>query len=153
MGPLLRPPPKVLFLCTRNACRSQLAEGLMRQRFGDRLEAHSAGVAPGRVHPLAVRALAEVGIDASGQRSKHINELADVHFDLVVTLCEPAREACPVFADDTRVVHRTYRNPDEARGTEEERLTVFREVRDQLANDLPALIEHELGVTPPDPGQ
>ncbi|MCK4300278.1 MAG: arsenate reductase ArsC [Planctomycetes bacterium] len=140
--------PTVLFLCTRNACRSQLAEGLMRQRFGDRLEVYSAGVAPTRVHPLAVRALKEVGIDASGQRSKHVGDLADLHFDLVVTLCDSAREACPVFPGDTRVVHRTYRNPDEATGTEEERLAVFRQVRDQLARELPELIGRELGITP-----
>lgn len=140
--------PTVLFLCTRNACRSQLAEGLMRQRFGDRLEVYSAGVAPSRVHPLAVRALNEVGIDASGQRSKHVGDLADLHFDLVVTLCDSARQACPVFPGDTQVVHRSYRNPDEATGTEEERLAVFRLVRDQLARELPELIARELGVTP-----
>ncbi len=145
--------PTVLFLCTRNACRSQLAEGLMRQRFGDRLEVYSAGVAPTRVHPLAARALNEVGIDASGQRSKHVGDLADLHFDLVVTLCDSAREACPVFAGDTRVVHRSYRNPDEATGTEEERLAVFRLVRDQLARELPELIGRELGITPPESGQ
>ncbi len=140
--------PAVLFLCTRNACRSQLAEGLIRQRFGDRLEVYSAGVAPTRVHPLAVRALKEVGIDALGQRSKHVGGLADLHFDLVVTLCDSAREACPVFPGDTRVVHRSYRNPDEATGTDEERLAVFRLVRAPLAHELPALIEQELGVTP-----
>lgn len=140
--------PTVLFLCARNACRSQLAEGLMRQRFGDRLEVYSAGVAPTRVHPLAVRALNEVGIDASGQRSKHVGDLADLHFDLVVTLCDSARQACPVFPGDTRVVHRSYRNPDEATGTEEERLAVFRLVRDQLARELPELLGRELSVTP-----
>ena len=143
--------PKVLFLCTRNACRSQMAEGLARKRFGERLEVHSAGVAPGRVHPLAVRVLEEVGIDISAQRSKHVDALSHLHFDLVVTLCDSAREACPVFLGDTKVLHRGYPNPEEAAGTEEERLIVFRRVRDQLTRDLPALIEQELGLKPPDP--
>ena len=151
--PLGKPIPSVLFLCTHNACRSQMAEGLMRQRFGDRLQVHSAGVAPTQVHPLARRVLAEVGIDASGQRSKHVDDLADVHFDLVVTLCDAAREACPLFPAETRLVHRTYRNPADATGTEEERLAVFREVRDQLARELPELTQRELGVTPPEKAQ
>jgi arsenate reductase len=142
---------KVLFLCTRNACRSQLAEALMRQRFGERLEVHSAGVQPGRIHPLTLRVLREVGIDATGQRSKHVDELRDIRFDLVVTLCDSAAQTCPVFPGTTRLVHRDYRNPEEARGSEEERLAVFRQVRDQLARELPRLIEEELGVTPPKP--
>ena len=144
----LEPTPRVLFLCTRNACRSQMAEGLIRQRFGNRLEVHSAGLAPTRVHPLAVRALEEVGIDVSGQRSKHPDDLTHLHFDLVVTLCDAAREACPLFPGETRVLHRVYRNPDEATGTEQHRLEVFRQVRDQLARELPEVIEQALGVTP-----
>jgi len=150
---------KVLFLCTRNACRSQLAEALMRQRFGERLEVHSAGVQPSRIHPLTLRVLHEVSIDASSQRSKHVDELRDVRFDLVVTLCDSAAQTCPVFPPagrspsagegpgGTRVVHRDYRNPEEATGSEEERLAVFRQVRDQLASELPRLIEEELGVS------
>ena len=140
--------PAVLFLCTRNACRSQMAEALARQRFGDLLRVHSAGVAPTQVNPLAVQALKEVGIDASDHRSKHVDDLTGIHFDLVVTLCDSAREACPVFPGDTRVVHQAYENPDEATGTDEERLVVFRRVRDQLAHDLPLLIERELGIKP-----
>lgn len=130
-----------------------MAEGIVRERFGDRVEVHSAGVAPGRVHPLAVRALREVGIDISAQHSKHVEQLLHLRFDLVVTLCDPAREACPAFPAGTKVLHRSYPNPDEAVGTEEERLAVFREVRDQLARDLPWLIERELGLTPPGPGR
>jgi len=130
-----------------------MAEGLVRRRFGDGLEVYSAGVAPGPVHPLALRALEEVGIDASAQTSKHVNDLVDLKFALVVTLCDPARQPCPVFPGDTRLVHRAYPNPDEATGTEEERLAVFREVRDRLARELPELIAQELGVTPADAEQ
>jgi len=144
--------PAILFLCTRNACRSQMAEGLVRRRFGDLLEVHSAGVAPARVNPLAVQALKEVGVDASGHRSKHVSDLADIPFDLVVTLCDSARQACPVFPGDTRTLHLSYEDPDEATGTDEERLVVFRRVRDQLAHDLPPLIEAELDVKPRQPG-
>ena len=140
--------PAVLFMCTRNACRSQMAEGLMRRRFGDLLQVHSAGVAPTQVNPLALRALEEVGIDASGQHAKHVNDLTDVDFDLVVTLCDTARRACPAFPGDTTVVHQAYENPDKATGTDDERMQVFRRVRDRLAHDLPALIEQELGVEP-----
>jgi len=122
----------------------------MRQRFGERLEVHSAGVEPSRVHPLTLRVLREAGIDAAGQRSKHVKELEGIRFDLVVTLCDSAAQTCPVFPGTTRLVHRDYRNPEEATGTEEERLAVFREVRDQLARELPRLIEEELGLTPPD---
>ncbi len=121
----------------------------MRQRFGNRLQVYSAGVAPTQPHPLALRALAEVGVDASEQRSKHVDELAGIHFDLVVTLCDEAREACPLFPGGTRVLHRVYPNPDEATGTEEERVAIFRQVRDRLARELPELIQRELGVTPP----
>ena len=140
--------PVVLFLCTRNACRSQMAEALVRRRFGDLLKVHSAGVAPTQVNPLAVQALKEVGIDASDHRSKHVSDLADIHFDLVVTLCDSARETCPVFPGDTRVIHQAHENPDEATGTDGERMTVFRRVRDQLAHDLPLLVEQELGIKP-----
>jgi arsenate reductase len=142
---------KVLFLCTRNACRSQMAEALMRERFGPSLEVQSAGVEPSRVHPLALRVLREVGIDASGQRAKHVNELGRIRFDLVVTLCDSARQTCPVFPGGTRVVHRDYPNPEEAGGSEEARIAVFRQVRDQLARELPGLIEEELGLTSPRP--
>ncbi len=140
--------PKVLFVCTRNACRSQMAEGLTRQRFGSLLDVHSAGVTPTQVNPLALRALEEVGIDASGHRSKHVSDLAHVAFDLVATLCDTARQACPAFPGDTKVVHRSYENPNEATGTDDERMEVFRRVRDRLAHDLPLLIERELGIKP-----
>jgi len=148
-----RQTPSVLFMCTRNACRSQMAEALMRRQFGDLLQVYSAGVAPTQVNPLALRALDEVGTDASDHRSKHVGDLADVHFDLVVTLCDTARQACPVFPGDTKVVHQAYENPDEATGTDDERMEVFRRVRDQLAHDLPLLIERELGITPRQPGR
>jgi arsenate reductase len=123
----------------------------VRQRFGQRLEVHSAGVEPSSIHPLTLRVLREVGIDATGQRAKHVDKLKDIRFDLVVTLCDSARQTCPVFPGTTRLVHRSYPNPEEATGTEEERLAVFRQVRDQLARELPALVEAELGVSPPEP--
>src|SRR5438445_7699833 len=96
---------KVLFLCTRNSCRSQMAEGWARKLKADAIEPYSAGVQAYRVDPLAIKAMAEVGVDISGQRSKHVNELLNVPFDYVVTVCDEAGEACPVFPGKTKVIH------------------------------------------------
>jgi len=126
---------KVLFLCTANACRSQMAEGWARQLKGDAIEAYSAGVEPGGLDPRAVRVMAEAGVDLSGHRSKHVGEVAGVAFDCVITVCDNAREACPLFPGRTKVIHVGFDDPPRlARDakTEEEILAPYRRVRDEI---------------------
>ncbi len=130
---------RVLVLCTGNSCRSQMAEGWLRARFGDRIEAFSAGSQPsGYVHPLAIRVMAEAGIDISGGRSKHVGEFLGQPFDTVITVCDPAKEACPVFPGRAERLHRTFDDPAAATGSEAERLAVFRRVRDEIRDWLDA---------------
>jgi arsenate reductase len=122
---------KVLFLCTNNSARSQMAEGLLRAYGQDRFESYSAGSVPSRVHPLAIKVMAEIDIDISGQRSKSILELDDIDFDYVVSLCDGAKGSCPV-AHGKKVMHRTF--PDPATGDDggKEDLERFREVREMI---------------------
>jgi arsenate reductase len=123
---------RVLFLCTHNSARSQMAEGLLRHLAGDRFEAHSAGTEATRVRPLAVRAMAEIGVDVSGQESKTLDRYVKEPFDHVITVCDDANEACPVFPGAKSRLHWSLRDPSRADGTEEERLAVFRMVRDEI---------------------
>ncbi len=131
---------RVLFLCTHNSSRSQMAEGLLRARGGERYEVFSAGTHPRSVHPLAIRAMAEVGIDlseAAGYRAKSMDEFINQPpMDLVVTVCDEAAEECPFFPGARRQVHWGFPDPSKATGTEEERLAAFREVRDGLAKRI-----------------
>ncbi|NDY43497.1 arsenate reductase ArsC [Dissulfurirhabdus thermomarina] len=136
----------VLFLCTQNACRSQMAEALVNHHLAGRVRAFSAGTAPAEVHPLAVRALAEAGIDMSGARSKHVDEFAGRAFDLVVTLCGGAAEACPVVPGQGRRIHAGFDDPAGATGGEDERLAAFRRVRDRMRAELVPLVARELGI-------
>jgi arsenate reductase len=123
---------KVLFLCTGNSCRSQLAEALVNARMGERWEAVSAGTQPaGYVHPKALAALAEVGIQHQG-RSKLADEFRGVAFDLVVTVCDAAAEDCPLWLGQGRRVHHSFPDPAKATGTEEEIMQAFRTVRDAI---------------------
>ena len=123
----------VLFLCTGNSCRSQMAEGLVNAHFGDTWQAVSAGTEPsGYVHPLAVRAMAERGIDISSGRSKNADEFRSLPLDLVVTVCDDAAENCPLWLGQGRVVHHAFQDPAKAEGSEEERMEVFRRVRDEI---------------------
>jgi arsenate reductase len=127
--------PVVLFLCTGNSCRSQMAEGWARHLHGDVLEAYSAGVAPSKLNPDAVRVMAEAGVDISGHRSKHLDELADRRIDYVVTVCDHAHETCPVLPRHTLVLHRAFEDPPHTAANltdEEERLAVYRRVRDEI---------------------
>jgi arsenate reductase len=133
--------PRVLFVCTNNSARSQMAEGLLRHLYGDRYEVFSAGTLPTEVHPLAIRAMAERGVDISGQRSKSLNELRGQEFDLVVTVCDQAKEACPFFPGGGERLHQSFPDPAAAAGTEEDRLCAFREVREMIE----AWIEENLG--------
>ena len=126
---------KILFLCTGNSCRSQMAEGWARHLRGDRIEAFSAGIEAHGLNPDAVRVMAEAGVDISGQRSKRVGDLLGVEFDYVVTVCDNAREACPVFPGRAKIVHVGFDDPPRlAAGarTEEERLAPYRRVRDAI---------------------
>jgi arsenate reductase len=132
-------PLELLFLCTGNSCRSQMAEGWARALKGSEIEAYSAGVNPQGLHPLAVRVMAEAGVDISGQSSKHVRDLKDIPFDYVVTVCDGARESCPLFPGKAKVVHRSFADPGAAGGSEEEVLAVFRRVRDELRDFVKSL--------------
>lgn len=125
-------PIRVLFVCTGNSARSIMAEALLRHHGGNRFDVHSAGTVPRGVNPLTMRVLEEAGIDASGARSKSVNEYIDQTFDYVVTVCDEARQVCPVFPGVHASLHWGYEDPAEAEGTEEERLMVFRKVFIQI---------------------
>ncbi|HAF70618.1 MAG: Arsenate reductase [Acetothermia bacterium 64_32] len=127
---------KVLFICTHNSARSQMAEGLVNARYGDRFEAKSAGIKPTGVHPLAIKVMAELGIDISHQHSKSIEEFLGQEFDYVVTVCDHAKETCPFFPGAKEYLHAGFPDPAAAEGTEEERLAAFRRVRDGIARWL-----------------
>jgi arsenate reductase (thioredoxin) len=123
---------RVLFVCTHNSARSQMAEGLLRNLAGDRFEAHSAGTEATHVRPLAIRAMEEIGVDISGQESKTLDRYLGEPFDYVITVCDDANEACPFFPGAQSRLHWSLPDPSAAEGTEEERLAVFRSVRDAL---------------------
>ena len=135
---------KVLFLCTHNSARSQMAEGLLRAMHGDEYEAYSAGVVATSVDSRAVLVMEEMGIDITGQRSKTSSEFGDTIFDLAVTVCDRARQACPICSTRLElpsslpkareVIHRSFEDPAAALGTEEEQLLAFRQVRDEIAD-------------------
>jgi arsenate reductase len=123
---------RVLFLCTHNSARSQMAEGLLRHLAGDRFEPFSAGTEATRVRPLAIRAMAELGIDISGQESKTLDGYLGEPFDAVITVCDDANEACPVFPGARARLHWSFLDPSKATGTEQEQLAVYRRVRDAI---------------------
>jgi arsenate reductase len=132
---------KVLFLCTGNSCRSQMAEAIVNARLGEEWEAVSAGTQPaGYVHPLAVRALAEIGVTHTG-RSKSTDEFRGVAFDLVVTVCDDAAENCPVWLGRGKKTHLGFPDPAKATGADEDKLSAFRAVRDDIARRVPELLK------------
>jgi arsenate reductase len=124
----------VLFLCTHNSARSQMAEGLLRDRYGDRYEVHSAGVEATEVRPLAVEVMREVGVDLSGHTSTTVDDLEAATFDIVVTVCDHAREACPHLPARRLNLHEGFEDPAAASGPDAERRAAFRRVRDALAD-------------------
>jgi arsenate reductase len=127
-------PPLVLILCTGNSCRSQMAEGILRQLAGDVVQVESAGSAPsGRVHPLAIEVMSEIGIDISGHRSKHLSEFLDSPVHTVITVCGNADQVCPVFPGMVTRYHWAFDDPAKAHGSESEIAAVFRRVRDEIA--------------------
>jgi arsenate reductase len=130
---------RVLILCTGNSARSQMAEGLLRHLgndAGDRFEVESAGTLPSRVRPEAIAVMRELGIDISGHRSKSVDEFAGQRFDYVLTVCDNARESCPIYPGHANRLHRSFDDPAAVEGSEEERLAAFRRVRDEIRHYL-----------------
>lgn len=125
---------RVLFICTHNSARSQMAEGIMNALFGDKFIAFSAGTDPKGVNPLAIEVLKEMGIDISHHRSKSIEEFRGESFDYVVTVCDNAKENCPFFPGGKKYIHRGFFDPASVEGTYEEKLNAFRKVRDEILN-------------------
>lgn len=123
---------KVLFICTHNAARSQMAEGLLRTLYGDRYEAYSAGTQPSKVNPYAVRVMSELGVDISMHQSKHMNAFYGMEFDYVVTVCNQAKEVCPWSHGGKEYIHKDFEDPSQFEGEEDQKLAVFREVRDEI---------------------
>jgi arsenate reductase len=135
---------RILFLCTGNSCRSQMAEGWARHLKSEVLEPYSAGIAPKSVDPLAVRVMAEAGVDISGQRSKAIGDLQKIEFDYVVTLCDHAREMCPIYPGRTRMIHRGFDDPPalaREAANEGEALGIYRRVRDEIRDFITGMPE------------
>jgi arsenate reductase len=127
---------RVLILCTGNSARSQMAEGLLRHDAGDRFEVFSAGTRPSQIRPEAIAAMRELGIDIAGHRSKSVDEFTGQAFDYVLTVCDNARESCPIFPGNTARIHRSFEDPAALQGSEEERLVLFRRVRDEVRQYL-----------------
>src|SRR5687768_11311705 len=126
--------PRVLILCTGNSCRSHMAEGILRRAADDFLDVQSAGSKPaGYVHPLAIRAMQEIGIDITAHRSKHMNDYLSEQVETVITVCGNADQACPMFPGQLNRHHWGFEDPAHATGTEEEKMVVFRRVRDEIA--------------------
>ena len=123
---------KALFICTHNSARSHMAEGFLNALYADRYTAFSAGTEPSNVNPYAVRIMQEIGIDISDHRSKSVDEFMDQDLDYVVTVCDHAKEACPFFPGGRRAMHKGFQDPASAAGTEQEKLALFRSVRDEI---------------------
>jgi arsenate reductase (thioredoxin) len=131
--------PLILILCTGNSCRSHIAEGILRQVAGDVLNVQSAGSNPsGFVHPLAIQVMAEIGVDISGHRSKHLSEFLTQPVETVITVCDNANQSCPIFPGQVNRHHWAFDDPAHASGTEAEKLAVFRHVRDEIRRTFEA---------------
>lgn len=123
----------VLILCTANSARSQIAEGLLKSKTQGQLKIYSAGVKPDRVHPMAIKALSEIDVDISSNRSKHVKELQGIEFTHVITVCDNAKESCPLFLGDVIRIHRSFKDPSSVEGGNEKMMAAFREVRDEMS--------------------
>ena len=136
---------QVLFLCTGNSCRSQMADGIINHDFSTQIEAFSAGTEPHGLNPKAVQVMAEIGIDISANSSDHISKYDGQSFDYVITLCGDANEKCPLFFGGVKRMHVGFDDPPKATGTEEEVLNVYRRVRDEIRQQLGDFFRRELG--------
>ncbi len=135
---------RILFLCTGNSCRSQMAEGWARYLKSDRIEAYSAGTIPQVLNPLAVKVMAEAGVDIAGHRSKNVIDLLHIQFDYVITVCDNARESCPLFPGKARIVHRGFDDPPylaKSAKSEDEALVHYRRIRDEIRDYVLTLPE------------
>jgi arsenate reductase len=132
----LKTKKSVFILCTGNSARSQMAEGLLRHDAGDRFDVESAGTHPSRVRPEAIAVMREIGIDISGHRSKSVDEFAGQQFDYVLTVCDNARESCPIYPGHANRLHHRFDDPAAVEGDEEQRLAAFRRVRDEIRDYL-----------------
>jgi arsenate reductase (thioredoxin) len=141
MDSTMNQPTRILVLCTGNRCRSQMAEGWLRHFGGDAVEVQSAGTKPKGLHPTAVRVMAEAGVDIAGHSSKHVGAFANDAFDYVVTVCDSAKEACPVFPNAKRTIHHSFDDPDRPDLPEPQRDALFRRVRDQVRDWARAFVE------------
>lgn len=135
---------RVLFICTNNSCRSQMAEGIVNRELGDKIEAYSAGTTPTAVNPRAIKSMAEIGIDISGQRSKVMDEFSGQHFAYVITLCDSAKEQCPLFFEGVKKLHLGFADPAAAKGSEEEIMASFRRIRDEIKDKLLGFFVNDL---------
>ena len=135
---------RVLILCTGNSARSQMAEGLLRHETGNPYEVSSAGTHPSRVRPEAVAAMREIGIDISMHRSKSVEEFVNQEFDYVITVCDNAKEICPVFPAKTKRIHWSIEDPAAVIGTDEQRVAAFRRIRDELRRRLMRFVQETL---------
>ncbi len=130
---------RVLFLCTGNSCRSQMAEGLLRHFYDDKYEVFSAGLKPTNVNPNSIEVMKEIDIDISTQLSNSVNEFINQTFDIIITVCDNAKESCPTFPGKTQRLHWSFCDPAEATGSEDEILSVFRKVRDEIKEKIKLL--------------
>ena len=137
---------RVLVLCTGNSARSQMGEGLFRAEGGAGVELFSAGTKPGSVRPEAITVMKEIGIDISGHRSKSVDEFAGQSFDYVVTVCDNARDSCPVFPAGTERIHWSFEDPATVEGSEGERLSAFRRIRDQIRERVKAFFRDQAAI-------
>lgn len=131
----------ILFLCTGNSCRSQIAEGWAEHLKGDIIDAYSAGIRPIGISSRAIKVMAEAGVDISTHKSQHVDEFSGIDFDYVVTLCDNASENCPVFPGKAKIIHKPFEDPYFAAGSEEEIMTTFRKVRDDIRTFIETLPE------------
>ena len=146
-------PFRILVVCTGNRARSQMAHGRLRLPGGAPDAAESAGTEPKGVHPMAIRVMAEAGIDISGHTSDHVDRYAGERFDLVITVCDSARESCPVFPGARRLIHCAFEDPDRPDMGEEELADIFRRVRDEIGGFVRQLLAEELAISTPSRGR
>jgi arsenate reductase len=139
---------KILFICTHNSARSHMAEGFVNALYGERYLAFSAGTEPSKVNPYAVRVMQEIGIDISDHRSKSVDEFLDQDLDYVVTVCDHAKEVCPFFPGGRKALHKGFQDPAAVAGTEDEKLSLFRRVREEIRDWVEKIFGNEFFTEP-----
>ena len=139
---------KILFICTHNSARSHMAEGFVNALYGERYLAFSAGTEPSKVNPYAVRVMQEIGIDISDHRSKSVDEFLDQDLDYVVTVCDHAKEVCPFFPGGRKALHKGFQDPASVAGTEDEKLSLFRRVREEIRDWVEKIFGNEFFTEP-----